>query len=316
MHACMHACMYVCVYVCMCVCMYVCMCMYLRIYIRRYARMHVGMYAGMFVWMYVCMYSCMYSCMHIQNNRRYSIMLDGGKRMDFKLPHERVRMMMNRAPLTTVSDGERALARLANLRPRNIHIYVGLRRSLWMCLCLFLCLVSGLFHRCTCHILHTSKRSPFQARLQITSCYLFRHTKTPTLRTSPPFCPLFDRNKARTGCGGANRRGRCRWMSCPHPLRSRCCRVLQGVAGCCRVLQGVAVCCRVLQFFAKCGNMLLCVAVCCSIMQCVAVCCSVLQCVAGCCRVLQGVAMCCNMLQCVAVCCSMLQCVAVCCSVL
>jgi len=218
--------------------MYACICM------------HVRMNASMFVWMYSCMYSYMYSCMHIQNNRRYSIMLDGGKRMDFKLPHERVRMMMNRAPLTTVSDGERALARLANLIPRNIHIYVGLRQSLWMCLCLFLCLVSGLFYLCTCHILHTSKRSHFQSRLQITSRYLFRHTRTPTLRPSPTFCPLFDRNKARTGCGGANRRGRCRWMSCPHPLRSRCCSALQSVAVCCSVLQCVAVCCSVLQCVA------------------------------------------------------------------
>ena len=36
---------------------------------------------------------------------------------DLKLPHLNVSMKMTRAPLTTVSEGERTFARMANLRP-------------------------------------------------------------------------------------------------------------------------------------------------------------------------------------------------------
>jgi len=52
----------------------------------------------------------------LSGSKRYSIMLDDGTRLDLKIPHDRVRMTLTRAPLTTVTDEEREFARLANLR--------------------------------------------------------------------------------------------------------------------------------------------------------------------------------------------------------
>lgn len=52
----------------------------------------------------------------LSHPRAYSIVLDDGTRLDLKLPNDKVRMILNRAPLTTVTDNEREFARLANIR--------------------------------------------------------------------------------------------------------------------------------------------------------------------------------------------------------